>query len=136
MCYRLYITGLLMATGMAIYPNGWKSPEIQQACGFTSHSYRLGEIFNVMCFLRSGCRCVVVIVVFDVVLFVGGGVFITCICFMYDLYVLLLLLLFLFVFCLFVVVCVLRPGRGGVDQDCTFSFYYYCVIYDHRLKSR
>ena len=66
---RLYITGLLMATGMAIYPNGWKSPEIQQACGFTSHSYRLGEIFNVMCFVRSGCRCVVV---FDVVLFVGG----------------------------------------------------------------
>ena len=114
-----------MATGMAIYPNGWKSPEIQQACGFTSHSYRLGEIFNVMCFVRSGCRCVVV---FDVVLFVGGlfllhvyALCVICVC--------VLLLLFLFVFCLFVVVCVLVRGRY---QYCSFSFYYYCVINDHR----
>ena len=114
MCYRLYITGLLMATGMAIYPNGWKSPEIQQACGFTSHSYRLGEIFNVMCFVRSGCRCVVVLVVFDVVLFVGGLFLLH----VYDLCVIcvcvLLLLLFLFVFCLLLFVC--WCGGGGVSR--------------------
>ena len=105
---------------MAIYPNGWKSPEIQQACGFTSHSYRLGEIFNVMCFVRSGCRYVVVLVVFDVVLFVGGlfllhvyALCVICVC--------VLLLLFLFVFCLFVVVCVLVRGRGCIKTAVSVS---------------
>ena len=112
MCYRLYITGLLMATGMAIYPNGWKSPEIQQACGFTSHSYRLGEIFNVMCFVRSGCRSVVVLVVFDVVLFVGG-------LFLLHVYALCVICVCVVVFvrffvCLLLFVC--WCGGGGVSR--------------------
>jgi hypothetical protein len=32
-----------MATGVGIYPNGWDSSEIQQACGNTSKSYSLGK---------------------------------------------------------------------------------------------
>ncbi|KAH3806090.1 hypothetical protein DPMN_134404, partial [Dreissena polymorpha] len=34
-------SGLLMAAGVGIYPNGWDAPEVQQACGFTSKSYSL-----------------------------------------------------------------------------------------------
>ena len=30
------LPGLLMCAGIGVYPNGWDSPEVQQACGYTS----------------------------------------------------------------------------------------------------
>jgi len=35
--------GLLMAMGVGVYPNGWNSPEVQQACGHSSRAYNLGK---------------------------------------------------------------------------------------------
>ena len=32
-----------MGAGVGMYPNGWDSPEVQQACGYTSKSYNMGE---------------------------------------------------------------------------------------------
>ncbi|KAH3805883.1 hypothetical protein DPMN_134193 [Dreissena polymorpha] len=43
-------SGLLMAAGVGIYPNGWDAPEVQQACGFTSKSYSLGDCSLSWCF--------------------------------------------------------------------------------------
>uniref|UniRef100_A0A0L8G621 Uncharacterized protein n=2 Tax=Octopus bimaculoides TaxID=37653 RepID=A0A0L8G621_OCTBM len=34
---------MLIGGGVAIYPHGWDSLEIQQACGNTSDSYHLGK---------------------------------------------------------------------------------------------
>ncbi|XP_064615439.1 LHFPL tetraspan subfamily member 6 protein-like [Liolophura sinensis] len=36
------LAGLLIGAGIAIYPNGWDSIEVQQACGHASASYRMG----------------------------------------------------------------------------------------------
>lgn len=35
--------GLLIGAGVGIYPNGWDSSEVQQACGYTSQPYYMGE---------------------------------------------------------------------------------------------
>lgn len=43
-------SGLLMAAGVGIYPNGWDSPEVQQSCGYMSKSYILGECSISWCF--------------------------------------------------------------------------------------
>ncbi|XP_060585130.1 LHFPL tetraspan subfamily member 6 protein-like [Ruditapes philippinarum] len=43
-------SGLLMAAGVGIYPNGWNSPEVQQACGNSSKSYSLGDCSLSWCF--------------------------------------------------------------------------------------
>ena len=32
-----------MGAGIGVYPNGWDSPEVQQACGYTSKAYNMGE---------------------------------------------------------------------------------------------
>ncbi|CAI9593252.1 unnamed protein product [Staurois parvus] len=37
-----FIGGLLISSGCALYPLGWNSPEIQQACGNTSSQFQLG----------------------------------------------------------------------------------------------
>ena len=31
-----------MGAGIGVYPNGWDSPEVQQACGYTSKAYDMG----------------------------------------------------------------------------------------------
>lgn len=50
-------SGLLMGAGMAIYPNGWSSSEIQQSCGFTSSPYNLGEnIYGYKALTRTRAR--------------------------------------------------------------------------------
>ncbi|KAK3589659.1 hypothetical protein CHS0354_015161 [Potamilus streckersoni] len=36
-------SGLLMGAGVGIYPNGWDTPEVQQACGYKSSSYNMGD---------------------------------------------------------------------------------------------
>ena len=36
-----------MGAGVGVYPNGWDSTEVQQACGNISKSYSLGE-FSVL----------------------------------------------------------------------------------------
>ncbi|XP_053404542.1 LHFPL tetraspan subfamily member 6 protein-like [Mercenaria mercenaria] len=46
-------SGLLMATGVGIYPNGWDSPEVQQACGNASKSYHLGDCSLSWCFYMT-----------------------------------------------------------------------------------
>ncbi|XP_045201925.2 LHFPL tetraspan subfamily member 6 protein-like [Mercenaria mercenaria] len=46
-------SGLLMAAGVSIYPNGWDSPEVQQACGNISKSYHLGECSLSWCFYMT-----------------------------------------------------------------------------------
>ncbi|KAG8448237.1 hypothetical protein GDO86_015365 [Hymenochirus boettgeri] len=38
-----FVGGLLISSGCALYPLGWNSPEIQQACGNTSHQFQLGS---------------------------------------------------------------------------------------------
>ncbi|KAK3589660.1 hypothetical protein CHS0354_015164 [Potamilus streckersoni] len=35
-------SGLLMGAGVGLYPNGWDSREVQEACSFTSRSYVMG----------------------------------------------------------------------------------------------
>ncbi|XP_040298772.1 LHFPL tetraspan subfamily member 1 protein [Bufo bufo] len=37
-----FIGGLLISSGCALYPLGWNSPEIQQACGNVSSQFQLG----------------------------------------------------------------------------------------------
>ena len=32
-----------MGAGIGVYPNGWDSPEVQQACGYTSKAYDMGR---------------------------------------------------------------------------------------------
>ena len=32
-----------MGAGIGVYPNGWDSPEVQQACGYTSKAYNMGK---------------------------------------------------------------------------------------------
>ena len=32
-----------MGAGIGMYPNGWDSAEVQQACGYTSKSYNMGK---------------------------------------------------------------------------------------------
>ena len=32
-----------MGAGIGVYPNGWDSPEVQQACGYTSKAYNMGR---------------------------------------------------------------------------------------------
>ncbi|WAR28291.1 LHPL6-like protein [Mya arenaria] len=39
-------SGFLMSAGVGIYPNGWDSPEVKQACGHTSKSYNLGFLMG------------------------------------------------------------------------------------------
>ena len=34
-----------MGAGIGVYPNGWDSPEVQQACGYTSKAFNMGEFF-------------------------------------------------------------------------------------------
>ncbi|XP_023209576.1 LHFPL tetraspan subfamily member 6 protein-like [Centruroides vittatus] len=36
------MAALLMGVGCSIYPNGWSSPEVKDACGNQSDAYRLG----------------------------------------------------------------------------------------------
>lgn len=36
--------GLLIGGGVAIYPHGWTSMEVQQACGNLSGSYKFGKL--------------------------------------------------------------------------------------------
>ncbi|XP_052782679.1 LHFPL tetraspan subfamily member 6 protein-like [Mya arenaria] len=43
-------SGFLMSAGVGIYPNGWDSPEVKQACGHTSKSYNLGDCSLSWCF--------------------------------------------------------------------------------------
>lgn len=38
-----FSVGLLMATGIGIYPTGWGSSEVRQVCGNSSKSYSLGK---------------------------------------------------------------------------------------------
>lgn len=38
-----FVGGLLISSGCALYPLGWNSPEIQQACGNTSQQFHLGS---------------------------------------------------------------------------------------------
>ena len=33
-----------MGAGIGVYPNGWDSPEVQQACGYTSKAYNIGRL--------------------------------------------------------------------------------------------
>jgi hypothetical protein len=40
------ISGLLIGTGVGIYPKGWDSPEVKQACGNTSKSSYYGKNFS------------------------------------------------------------------------------------------
>ncbi|KAM4664333.1 LHFPL tetraspan subfamily member 1 protein-like isoform 1-T1 [Discoglossus pictus] len=37
-----FVGGLLISSGCALYPLGWNSPEIQQACGNASSQFQLG----------------------------------------------------------------------------------------------
>ncbi|XP_053547892.1 LHFPL tetraspan subfamily member 1 protein [Bombina bombina] len=37
-----FVGGLLISSGCALYPLGWNSPEIQQACGNVSSQFQLG----------------------------------------------------------------------------------------------
>ncbi|CAH2314982.1 lipoma HMGIC fusion partner-like 1 [Pelobates cultripes] len=37
-----FVAGLLISSGCALYPLGWNSPEIQQACGNASSQFQLG----------------------------------------------------------------------------------------------
>ncbi|OCT67516.1 LHFPL tetraspan subfamily member 1 protein [Xenopus laevis] len=37
-----FVGGLLISSGCALYPLGWNSPEIQQACGNASSQFHLG----------------------------------------------------------------------------------------------
>ncbi|XP_060557653.1 LHFPL tetraspan subfamily member 6 protein-like [Ruditapes philippinarum] len=43
-------SGLLIGTGVGIYPKGWDSPEVKQACGNTSKSYYYGDCTLSWCF--------------------------------------------------------------------------------------
>lgn len=43
-------SALLMAAGVGLYPNGWDSAEVRQACGNTSRSYHLGDCSLSWCF--------------------------------------------------------------------------------------
>lgn len=52
--YCLYISGLLIGAGVGIYPNGWDSSEIQQACGFTSQPYYMGTCSLYWSFYLTG----------------------------------------------------------------------------------
>ncbi|KAK3094778.1 hypothetical protein FSP39_006138 [Pinctada imbricata] len=45
---------LLIGGGVAIYPNGWNSQEVQQACGSTSGPYILGECSLYWAFYVTG----------------------------------------------------------------------------------
>lgn len=38
-----FCAGLLIGGGVAIYPNGWDSLEVQQACGYRSNAYVMGD---------------------------------------------------------------------------------------------
>ncbi|XP_060578883.1 LHFPL tetraspan subfamily member 6 protein-like [Ruditapes philippinarum] len=55
-------SGLLMVTGVSIYPKGLDSPEIQQACGNTSRSYNLGDCSFSWCFYITAVAIVVTLV--------------------------------------------------------------------------
>ncbi|XP_060578877.1 LHFPL tetraspan subfamily member 6 protein-like [Ruditapes philippinarum] len=46
-------SGLLLTAGVGIYPNGFGSPEVQQACGNTSNSYHLGDCSLSWCFYMT-----------------------------------------------------------------------------------
>lgn len=41
--YKFFL-GLLIGGGVAIYPHGWTSMEVQQACGNLSGSYKFGKL--------------------------------------------------------------------------------------------
>lgn len=38
-----FCAGLLIGGGVALYPNGWDSPEVNQACGNRSDAYVMGD---------------------------------------------------------------------------------------------
>lgn len=46
-------SGLLMGAGIGMYPNGWDSPEVQQACGYTSKAYDMGICSLSWCFYMT-----------------------------------------------------------------------------------
>lgn len=41
---KSFFLGLLIGGGVAIYPHGWTSMEVQQACGNLSGSYKFGKL--------------------------------------------------------------------------------------------
>ncbi|GAB1605560.1 LHFPL tetraspan subfamily member 6 protein isoform X1 [Argonauta hians] len=49
-----FVAGMLIGGGVAIYPHGWDSVEIQQACGNTSYSYHLGMCTLSWAFYMTG----------------------------------------------------------------------------------
>lgn len=49
-----FIAGMMIGGGVAIYPHGWDSVEIQQACGNASDSYHLGTCNLSWAFYMTG----------------------------------------------------------------------------------
>lgn len=52
-------SALLMITGVAVYPNGWDSPEVRQVCGQTSSSYHLGTCSLSWCFYLTSVGIII-----------------------------------------------------------------------------